>query len=105
MEWFDFDALARLAQDAPHLGEHGCAGLRRLRGFGTERLAATEAGHRVACTTGAHVVFVHAGPLEPADVRALRDARPGIGGGRPRGGGLQQTTIARSGWRGRPAAS
>ncbi|MCX6462026.1 MAG: glutamate mutase L [Pseudonocardiales bacterium] len=50
----------------------------RLAVVGTERLAATEAGHRVACTTGAHVVFVHAGPLEPADVRALRDARPGV---------------------------
>jgi uncharacterized protein (TIGR01319 family) len=50
----------------------------RLAVVGSERLGATEAGHRVACTTGAHVVFVHAGPLEPADVRALRDARPGV---------------------------
>ncbi|WP_232665132.1 glutamate mutase L [Pseudonocardia sp. TRM90224] len=50
----------------------------RLAVVGTERLLATEAGHRVACSAGAHVVHVHAGPLEPADVRALRGARPGV---------------------------
>lgn len=50
----------------------------RLAVVGDERLGATEAGHRVACTTGAHVVFVHAGPMAPSDVRALRDARPGV---------------------------
>lgn len=49
----------------------------RLAVVGSERLAAVEAGHRVACSAGAHVVHVHAGPLEPADVRLLRSARPG----------------------------
>ncbi|MGI5125655.1 glutamate mutase L [Pseudonocardia sp. CA-107938] len=50
----------------------------RLAAVGTETLATTEAGHRVALSAGAHVVHVHAGPLEPADVRALRAARPGV---------------------------
>lgn len=50
----------------------------RLAVVGSARLAATEAGHRVACSAGAHVVHVHAGPLEPADVRLLRGARPGV---------------------------
>ncbi|GAA2567553.1 methylaspartate mutase accessory protein GlmL [Pseudonocardia hydrocarbonoxydans] len=50
----------------------------RLAVVGSERLPATEAGHRVAVSAGAHVVHVHAGPLEPADVRALRNARPGV---------------------------
>lgn len=50
----------------------------RLAVVGTERLAATEAGHRVACSAGAHVVHVHGGALEPADVRQLRGARPGV---------------------------
>ena len=49
------------------------AGRGRLRA-----LTSTEAGHRVACSSGAHVVHVHAGPLEPADVRLLRSARPGV---------------------------
>ena len=50
----------------------------RLAVVGSERLAATEAGHRVATSAGAHVVHVHAGPLHPADVRVLRGARPGV---------------------------
>jgi ADP-dependent NAD(P)H-hydrate dehydratase / NAD(P)H-hydrate epimerase len=50
----------------------------RLAVVGSERLAATEAGHRVATSAGAHVVHVHAGPLETADVRELRSARPGV---------------------------
>ncbi|MCO1654716.1 glutamate mutase L [Pseudonocardia humida] len=50
----------------------------RLAVVGSERLAATEAGHRVACSAGARVVHVHGGPLEPADVRLLRSARPGV---------------------------
>ncbi len=49
----------------------------RLAVVGPEALAATDAGHRVAATAGARVVHVHGGRLEPADVRALRDARPG----------------------------
>ncbi|MDN5930525.1 MAG: glutamate mutase L [Pseudonocardia sp.] len=50
----------------------------RLAVVGSDRLSTTEAGHRVACSAGARVVHVHAGPLEPADVRALRNARPGV---------------------------
>jgi ADP-dependent NAD(P)H-hydrate dehydratase / NAD(P)H-hydrate epimerase len=50
----------------------------RLAVVGPERLTSTEAGYRVACSSGAHVVHVHAGPLEPADVRLLRSARPGV---------------------------
>ncbi len=50
----------------------------RLAVVGADRLSATEAGHRVAVSAGAHVVHVHAGPLEPADVRLLRSSRPGV---------------------------
>lgn len=50
----------------------------RLAVVGSDRLSSTEAGHRVACSAGARVVHVHAGPLEPADVRALRNSRPGV---------------------------
>ena len=50
----------------------------RLAAIGTDVLATTEAGHRVALSAGAHVVHVHAGPLQPADVRALRASRPGV---------------------------
>ena len=49
----------------------------RLAVVGTERLLATEVGHVVARSAGAHVVYVHAGPLDPADVRVLRGHRPG----------------------------
>jgi uncharacterized protein (TIGR01319 family) len=50
----------------------------RLAVVGTERLASVEAGHRVARSAGSRVVHVHAGPLEPADVRLLRSSRPGV---------------------------
>lgn len=50
----------------------------RLAVVGSDRLSTTEAGYRVACSAGAHVVHIHSGPLEPADVRALRTARPGV---------------------------
>jgi uncharacterized protein (TIGR01319 family) len=50
----------------------------RVAAIGTEVLTTTEAGHRVALSAGAHVVHTHAGPLQPADVRALRAARPGV---------------------------
>jgi ADP-dependent NAD(P)H-hydrate dehydratase / NAD(P)H-hydrate epimerase len=49
----------------------------RLAVVGTELLLATEVGHQVARSAGAHVVHVHAGPLDPADVRVLRGHRPG----------------------------
>jgi ADP-dependent NAD(P)H-hydrate dehydratase / NAD(P)H-hydrate epimerase len=50
----------------------------RLAVVGQDRLASTEAGHRVACSAGARVVNVQAGLLEPAGVRALRSARPDV---------------------------
>ncbi len=50
----------------------------RLAAIGSDRLMTTEAAYRVACSAGAHVVHVHAGPLETADVRALRGARPAV---------------------------
>lgn len=50
----------------------------RLAVVGTERLVATEAAHRVARSAGSRVVHVHAGPLDPADVRLLRSVRPGV---------------------------
>ncbi|MFC5995556.1 glutamate mutase L [Pseudonocardia hispaniensis] len=50
----------------------------RLAVVGTEKLSSTEAGHRVARSAGSHVVHVHGGPLEAADVRALRGSRPGV---------------------------
>jgi uncharacterized protein (TIGR01319 family) len=50
----------------------------RLAVVGSERLISTEAGYRVACSAGAHVVHVHAGPLEAADIRTLRGTRPGV---------------------------
>ncbi|MDN5746953.1 MAG: glutamate mutase L [Pseudonocardia sp.] len=50
----------------------------RLAVVGSDRLSTTEAAYRVACSAGAHVVHIHSGPLEPADVRALRTARPGV---------------------------
>jgi uncharacterized protein (TIGR01319 family) len=50
----------------------------RLAVVGSERLAATEAGHRVATSAGARVVHVHAGPLQTSDIRLLRSARPGV---------------------------
>ncbi|GEL16947.1 glutamate mutase L [Pseudonocardia asaccharolytica] len=50
----------------------------RLAVVGTEKLSSTEAGHRVAHSAGSRVVHVHSGPLDAADVRALRGSRPGV---------------------------
>jgi uncharacterized protein (TIGR01319 family) len=50
----------------------------RLAVVGSDRLAATEAGHRVATSAGARVVHVHAGPLQTSDIRLLRSARPAV---------------------------
>ncbi|WP_300016761.1 glutamate mutase L [Pseudonocardia sp.] len=78
------DATVRAVTAAGSAGEpellacSSAGGGLRLAVVGADRLSTTEAGHRVACSAGAHVVHVHAGPLEPADVRALRNARPGV---------------------------
>jgi uncharacterized protein (TIGR01319 family) len=50
----------------------------RMAAVGTERLVAEEAAHRVARSAGSRVVHVHAGPLDPGDVRMLRGSRPGV---------------------------
>jgi uncharacterized protein (TIGR01319 family) len=50
----------------------------RLAVVGSELLMTTEAAHRVACSAGAHVVHVHAGPLGSEDIRTLRAARPAV---------------------------
>lgn len=63
--------------DPPVLACSSAGGGLRLAVVGTERLAAEEAGHRVARCAGSRVVHVHGGPLDPGDVRALRGHRPG----------------------------
>jgi ADP-dependent NAD(P)H-hydrate dehydratase / NAD(P)H-hydrate epimerase len=81
------DAAVRAVSAAAPVGPAGApellacssaGGGLRLAVVGSERLASTDAGHRVACSAGAHVVHVHAGLLEPADVRLLRSTRPGV---------------------------
>lgn len=78
------DAAVRAVSAANPAGEpellacSSAGGGLRLAVVGSERLATTEAGHRVACSAGAHVVHVHAGPLTPSDVRVLRGTRPAV---------------------------
>lgn len=80
----DATVRAVTAAGAPTAGEpdllacSSAGGGLRLAVVGPSTLTATEVGHRVARSAGAHVVHVHGGPLEPADVRALRNARPGV---------------------------
>ncbi|GAA1242024.1 methylaspartate mutase accessory protein GlmL [Pseudonocardia aurantiaca] len=71
-------AAARSGDEPELLACSSAGGGLRLAVVGSERLVATEAGHRVATSAGAHVVHVHAGPLEISDVRQLRSARPGV---------------------------
>jgi uncharacterized protein (TIGR01319 family) len=69
----------------------------RLAVVGRERLAATEAGHRVACSVGARVVHVEAGELDPAGVRAMRASRPDVVlllGGSGRGRDAERVLLA-----------
>ncbi len=70
----------------------------RLAVIGTDRLASEEAGHRVARSAGSRVVHVHAGPLEPADVRTLRASQPGVvllvGGYDAGGGGGPESAVS-----------
>jgi uncharacterized protein (TIGR01319 family) len=71
-------AAAPGAADPQLLACSSAGGGLRLAVVGTERLAAEEAAHRVARSAGSRVVHVHAGPLDPADVRMLRGSRPGV---------------------------
>ena len=72
-------AVSAVGTDGPELLACSSAGGGlRLAVVGPERLVTTEAAHRVACSAGAHVVHVHAGPLEAADIRTLRSARPAV---------------------------
>jgi hypothetical protein len=68
----------RSGWDIPLLACSSAGGGLRLAVVGRERLAATEAGHRVACSAGARVVHVEAGELDPAGIRALRAGRPDV---------------------------
>jgi uncharacterized protein (TIGR01319 family) len=70
-------AAAPGAADPALLACSSAGGGLRLAAVGTERLATQEAGHRVARSAGSRVVHVHAGPLDPGDVRVLRGSRPG----------------------------
>lgn len=81
------DAAVRAVSAVEHGGDRGepdllacssAGGGLRLAVVGSEMLASTEAGHRVACSAGACVVHVHAGPLDASDVRRLRSARPAV---------------------------
>jgi uncharacterized protein (TIGR01319 family) len=71
-------AAAPNAPDPQLLACSSAGGGLRLAVVGTDRLAAEEAGYRVARSAGARVVHVHAGPLDPGDVRVLRGSRPGV---------------------------
>lgn len=70
-------AAAPGATDPELLACSSAGGGLRLAAVGTDRLATQEAGHRVARSAGSRVVHVHAGPLDPGDVRVLRGSRPG----------------------------
>jgi uncharacterized protein (TIGR01319 family) len=70
-------AAAPGVPDPPLLACSSAGGGLRLAVVGNERLAAEEVGHRVARSAGSRVVHVHAGPLDPGDVRVLRGHRPG----------------------------
>jgi uncharacterized protein (TIGR01319 family) len=74
-------AVVAAAPNAPNPQLLACSsagGGLRLAVVGTDRLLAEEVGHRVARSAGARVVHVHAGPLDPGDVRVLRGSRPGV---------------------------
>ncbi|HXV92590.1 MAG TPA: glutamate mutase L, partial [Pseudonocardia sp.] len=70
--------LPRRAAEPELLACSSAGGGLRLAVVGTEKLAAVEAGHRVARSAGSRVVHVYAGALQPADVRLLRSTRPGV---------------------------
>ncbi len=71
-------AAAPGAPDPQLLACSSAGGGLRLAVVGADRLTAEEAGHRVARSAGSRVVHVHAGPLDPSDVRVLRGSRPGV---------------------------
>ncbi|HVH23463.1 MAG TPA: glutamate mutase L, partial [Pseudonocardia sp.] len=67
------DAAVRAVAAAAPIGPAGepellacssAGGGLRLAVVGSERLTSTEAGHRVACSSGARVVHVHVGRLQ-----------------------------------------
>ena len=70
-------AASPAAGDAPLLACSSAGGGLRLAVVGTDRLTTEEAGHRVARSAGSRVVHVHAGPLDPGDVRVLGGPPPG----------------------------
>ena len=72
------DALVPRRGEVELLACSSAGGGLRLAVVGQERLAATEAGYRVARSAGARVVHVQAGTLDPAGIRALRASRPDV---------------------------
>jgi uncharacterized protein (TIGR01319 family) len=70
--------VGRAGWDTELLACSSAGGGLRLAVVGRDTLAATDAGHRVACSAGARVVHVQAGELEPAGVRAMRASRPDV---------------------------
>jgi uncharacterized protein (TIGR01319 family) len=72
------DPLLPHRSDVELLACSSAGGGLRLAVVGQERLAATEAGYRVARSAGARVVHVQAGVLDPAGVRVLRSSRPDV---------------------------
>ncbi|MGQ0480029.1 MAG: glutamate mutase L [Pseudonocardia sp.] len=93
--------VGRTGRDTELLACSSAGGGLRLAVVGRERFVATEAGYRVARSSGARVVLVQSGELDPAAVRALRAARPDVvlllGGpdaGPGRDGGADQVLMA-----------
>ncbi|MBV9314411.1 MAG: glutamate mutase L [Pseudonocardia sp.] len=85
------------ASDIELLACSSVGGGLRLAVIGQGHLASTEAGHQVACSAGARVVYVHAGPLEPEGIRALRASRPDVVlllGGSGEGGDAERVLLA-----------
>ena len=77
------DGVARVSEaldatDAEVLTCSSAGGGLRLAVVGHERLISAEAGRLVALSSGAKVVHVSAGELDPAGVRGLRAARPDV---------------------------
>ncbi|CCH77921.1 Glutamate mutase, mutL [Nostocoides japonicum T1-X7] len=71
-------ALSQFGEPSEVLACSSAGGGLRLAVVGYEREVTAHAGERVGLSAGARVVHVAAGPLTPADVRALRASRPDI---------------------------
>ncbi|MBP2322868.1 uncharacterized protein (TIGR01319 family) [Kibdelosporangium banguiense] len=70
--------LSKLGDADEVLACSSAGGGLRLAVVGQERLISAEAGYRVALSAGAKVVYVSAGELDGAGIRALRAASPDV---------------------------